>query len=279
MKMQTNTLLLCCLHYQLRLEASYPFNFIVELLQRHGFARATRLVGQLVEEGLLHGPVHALQLTSPPLVHANPAELQPLAEHLNSVQHPDALAYGFSLFDGPITNLVPFTTINPYRLWRQLTNPPKSRRAKLDAVRDTKYGTKEYKLAKRALPYITPAGIFLKRDAAGLVRASGLGILDYDNFPDVKKIRDALVNDRACHDLLALIFISPSRRGLKVLVRLPDGAADYATGLLAVHECLSGRHPALGSVYDRSGSDISRACFLPEDPTAWLNEDFQPTTR
>ena len=298
MKMKNQVLLLCVLQVELRGGNTYTFDFLVELLQSYGFARASRLMRQLIAWPLLYGPLDALTLLEAPLARVNPVEwrlflekLQPVLAQQRSAGNALTIAdsppesasatpsYEFSLFAGPISNTTPHLTINLYRLWRQIVSPKPALQAVLDEVRSkytVKGDNKAYSLAKSQLPYVTFAGVFKKRNATDLVCASGLGVLDYDNFPDVKKLRADLANDTVCRSLLAMIFVSPSGRGLKLVVYLPEDAPDFAAGLRAVHNVLKKQHPMLGEFHDSSGLDIARACFLAYDPDAWLDPDLMP---
>ncbi|MBD2722203.1 BT4734/BF3469 family protein [Hymenobacter armeniacus] len=292
MKSNNHVLLLCILQVELRRGNTYAFDFIAKLLRSYGFARPSWLVRQLIKWPLLHGPLDALALLEDPLARVNPAESQPLLEKLQRVAG-DALiaadssvapaattpSHKFSLYAGPISNTTPHVTINLYRLWRQIVRPKPRLQAMLAEVR-AKYAPKgkneAYCRAKSQLPYVTFAGVFTKRNAAGLECPSGLGVLDYDHFPDVKKLRAELINNEECRNMLALVFVSPSGRGLKLVVRLPEDAPDYATGLRTVHEWLKRHYPVLGEFHDSAGLDIARACFLSYDPDAWLHDDFMP---
>jgi hypothetical protein len=290
MKLKNHLPVLLVLHHGLQLDTPYRFREVKHLLNSHGFAQADQLVGDLIEAGVFETASRALVLHQSPLTHASPAEWQPYQRalaHVPSMEadEPTAAETGeaaatpshkFSLYQGPITNCMPYKTITVYELWRQICNPPAPRRLLFERIRATKYGSKEYEAAKKLLPYVTVGGIFERRALDGLLQASGLGVLDYDNYPDVQGLRKILLASEEARRVMAMVFISPSRRGLKVVVRLPPDATSYAAGLQAVHEWLSKQCPSLVSGYDPSGSDISRACFLNHDPKAWIHDDFRP---
>lgn len=290
MRQKNHVLVLLVLHRGLQLDTPYRFRVVKRLFKNHGFARANQLVCDLIEWGLLQGPLHALMLQEAPLDRANPAEWQPYAQALQQVQTTQVLtgpgaaiepsldepAYKFSAFAGPISNTVPHATTSLYRVWLSLTNPPADRLAKLSVLRAAKRGTAVYQKAKVALPYVIFGGVFHRRAKDGLVQASGLGALDYDHYPDAQGLRDKLVADEAIRDVLAMVFVSPSGQGLKVVVRIPEDAPDYTAGLKAVHEFLCRRHPVLALGFDQATLDISRASFLGDDPGAWIHPDFIP---
>lgn len=122
---------------------------------------------------------------------------------------------------------------------------------------------------KRALPGVTFAGAFSNngRKAGNLITFSGVICIDYDHVDNVAQLKAEAA--KIPHTLAA--FISPSGDGLKVLV-----AVD------CVPEAYKGCFNALvDSLYnfeglDKQASDISRLCFLTDDPEIFINPAAQP---
>ncbi len=137
------------------------------------------------------------------------------------------------------------------------------------------------------LPYITPCGRFSYRRSNNLLEASGYVVVDVDHLDsqeEAEQMRDRLFADEYLHPALA--FVSPSGRGVKVLVpydteRLTDAARNAAENMVWAMQyvqmtyCPASAWSAKG--VDVSGKDIVRACFLCHDSGALLRTDENET--
>ena len=181
----------------------------------------------------------------------------------------------FSYYAGPITNRRPAVSTTVGALFHALTNPAPRRRELADRVRGA-YGTPDYGPQKSRLDYVTPAGTFTHRAADGLLRRSGLLVLDFDHLRDVGAARAALLADPVLRPLLVLLFVSPSGAGLKCLLTVgtDEPHAEAFTVLTAYLALRYG--PELPP--DRSGRDVCRACFVGYDPAAWVAPAYAPPT-
>lgn len=133
--------------------------------------------------------------------------------------------------------------------------------------------------------FCTPGGTFRTRKREELATYSGLLVLDIDHVSDPYKLLA-----RAVHDWEPTLgFVSPSGEGVKLLI---DVSADLqnlthctpdtplspaqATEVSKVYTSLFQRIREAWNAYapssplDPSGADISRACYLPADPLAYL---------
>ena len=116
---------------------------------------------------------------------------------------------------------------------------------------------------KKTLPIACFGGTFSKRSRNSLVKSSGLLTLDFDNVQDLQKKKNELKK----LPYMLSVFISPSGRGLKAIVRTPIVKDDkeYKKIFNALKTSLNG--------LDESGKDISRACFFSYDPDIYINPD------
>ena len=73
---------------------------------------------------------------------------------------------------------------------------------------------------KRGLNYVTFSGVFSKRGAKNLTDYSGLMVLDLDDLPDVVEVKKTILEQTDIE--VAMIFVSPSGNGLKVIVPSTD---------------------------------------------------------
>jgi hypothetical protein len=171
----------------------------------------------------------------------------------------------FSFFNPPITNTLPAKSITLAECARliQLPYPYLETTEKLRAL-PTLEERKAYKA--RHLAYVTFSGIFSKRITKSLITHSGLICMDLDHLPNPEEVKMQL---RLDYDLQpAMIFISPSRDGLKVIVPIDIDSASHSDYFDAVAAHLLTTH---GLQADPSGRDVARACFLCYDPFVYLN--------
>ncbi len=124
----------------------------------------------------------------------------------------------------------------------------------------------DYAKNKSKLPGVCFNGKFKTRSASGLVQHSGLITLDFDKLKDMKAaiaLRDKMSKDKYTF----ASWISPSGKGIKVLVRIPAEPKRHK----GYFEALKGyfKHDN----WDDSGSDVSRFCFESYDPDIFINYD------
>lgn len=113
---------------------------------------------------------------------------------------------------------------------------------------------------KKKLPVICWGGLFNKRANAGLVKASGLMVLDFDKVPlDFSEKLEA-------DPFIWAYFLSPRGEGYKALVKIPvvESDADFKRYFITFQK----RMPEV----DESGKDIARACYFSYDPHLVVKE-------
>ena len=140
----------------------------------------------------------------------------------------------------------------------------------------------QYSVDKKRLPRVTFSGTFNgRRQIPKLKEYNDLVVLDVDHLTkaDLMAASSALRKD--VHVLAC--WLSPSEEGLKVLVGL-SFSEEHADLDVAVRH--RGAFAQLASYFkrtydvslDRSGSDITRLCFLSSDPRLHLRYDAAPFT-
>lgn len=120
----------------------------------------------------------------------------------------------------------------------------------------------------------TFGGTFTYRSARSLVADSGLRAIDIDDLAgedEARALQRLLIADH--HFSTALCFLSPRGCGVKWVVALPDDWRSIGTRqqYMGLVKYLLFEY---GIVADRSGSDISRACYLPHDAQCYLGPQF-----
>lgn len=151
--------------------------------------------------------------------------------------------------------------------------------AKLIASKQWKALTQQYRALPNSAPkgkfktsrfdFSTFSGIFSQRNNYSLNSYSGLLVLDIDNIGDVDKTKDNLFNQS--HFDIAMLYISPSGNGLKVVV--PSTTEDEHQLVYQMYQNVLKEE--LGIEIDASGKDLARSCFLCWDPEVYYNPDFR----
>ncbi len=173
----------------------------------------------------------------------------------------------FSFFKAQITNTRPHKSITLLDAYNYIVGPfAKEQTLKLRSIEDKKKA-KLYKAAN--FNYATFCGEFSIRSNDKLVTDSHLICLDFDHIDDVEALFASLIKDEYLDTVL--LFRSPSGDGLKWVIEIPDSTTPRQLFFQAVVSYISRIY---GQKIDQSGKDISRACFLPYDPYAFINKNY-----
>ena len=183
-----------------------------------------------------------------------------------------------SYFDAPIATFqtgerTVWATLEPRSpitidLVAELIREDVSLSKRTDEVREAE----DMKEAKaRLLPYVTPMGVFTRRNSRSIISSSGLAVIDFDKAkPDFnleaakRRIFDAFPS------LVRLAFTSPSGQGLKFFVNLGGDVTAMEPRLWenmfhGINAFLAQEFPDQ-FILDEAGKDFCRACFLCHDP-------------
>lgn len=125
-----------------------------------------------------------------------------------------------------------------------------------------------YNKEKSILPGVCFNGTFNKRSADGIIEHSGLMVIDFDKF---KTLEETLIEkEKISKDkYIFALWISPSDKGLKGLVKIPKDPKNHKSYFLAIEKYFN--HPN----WDQSGKDVSRFCYESFDPELFLNENSE----
>lgn len=173
----------------------------------------------------------------------------------------------FSYFKAPVSNIYPekeMTLIEAYALIKSskfglLTNQ----------LREISIKDEARKFKASQFDYVTFSGTFSKRNDIALLNHSGLLTIDFDHISDLQQLKNQLLNDEYFDT--ELLFISPSGDGLKWIIPINITEATHQNFFNAIANYIK-------EVYqlevDKSGKDVSRACFLPFDPEVFINPKY-----
>lgn len=125
---------------------------------------------------------------------------------------------------------------------------------------------------KSSLPGYCWSGQFKQRKISGLIQHSGLIVLDFDKYKDEKEAIE-MKNSICDDDFVYSAFISPSGKGVKVLVKIPAEPENHVKYFNALVKHFQDDH------LDISGKDVSRFCFESYDPDLYLNENSKVWTK
>ena len=130
------------------------------------------------------------------------------------------------------------------------------------------------RLKQENLPYVTPCGVFTRRRSDCLTETSGLVVVDVDHLQslaEAEALRQRLFDDP--YLCPALVFVSPTGRGVKAFVPCPHGqnpAEGIQWAMNYVHCMYDAENTQPGQGVDTSGKDVVRACFLCHDEGALM---------
>src|SRR5690606_3818154 len=169
-----------------------------------------------------------------------------------------------SYFQPPISNVLPSEELSLQEVHRRITGDDFAGiTANLRSITDPKK-KRRYKAAH--FPYVTFAGCFAKRQDSAFLKSSLLMVFDFDHLQDLPQARQQLLE--LPYFETELLFTSPSGDGLKWVIKFHRDDISYEDYFLSVSNYLTQK---LGFQPDKSGKDLSRACFLPQDRNAYLN--------
>ena len=201
---------------------------------------------------------------------------EPAAAPLRSASPPSSTAPTkaaqplFSFFRAPIKNTKPCRTISVLDAYTYIIGDTAATRTA--ALREilSHPGTGDPKVFKATnFDYCTFSGTFTARGDKNLIEHSGLLCVDFDHVADLAALRASLLNDEYFDT--ALLFRSPSGDGIKWVVEVDLSQYSHGEYFQAVAAYLLA---AYGVEADRSGRDVSRACFLPHDKDIFINPKF-----
>ena len=118
--------------------------------------------------------------------------------------------------------------------------------------------------------YVTFSGVFEKRNDSNLLQHSNLLTIDFDHLDNLQELKTQLLNDEYFET--EMLFTSPSGDGLKWIIRIDILEVSHSEYFIAVANYIKQTY---NIEVDQSGKDVSRACFLPYDPTAFLHKRHQ----
>lgn len=116
---------------------------------------------------------------------------------------------------------------------------------------------------KQTLPSICFSGKFIQREDAYLQKHSGYMVLDFDDVIELELKKKKLAD----LPFAKAVWVSPSGKGIKVLIRIADGAK-HREHFAAIKD----EFPEV----DKSGVNESRVCYESSDPEIIIHDKCEP---
>ena len=116
---------------------------------------------------------------------------------------------------------------------------------------------------KKTLPAICFSGKFKKRNDSSLIEHSGVICLDFDGYKTSKDLlqeKERLTKIKYVYS----VFISPSGKGLKVLVKIPKEVDNHKNYFNSLKKFFSSDY------FDVTSKNISRVCYESYDPLIYV---------
>ena len=173
----------------------------------------------------------------------------------------------FSYFKAPVNNIFPKCTLNlveTYNIIKSENNKSVTRQ-----LRTIKSKSEARKFKASKFDYATFSGTFSKRNDNALIKHSGLLTIDFDHISSTQEIKNRLLKDEYFET--ELLFVSPSGDGLKWIISIDITEATHQKFFNAISNYIKETYQLK---VDKSGKDISRACFLPFDKNAYINPKY-----
>ena len=118
---------------------------------------------------------------------------------------------------------------------------------------------------KKMLPAICFSGRFNKRLDSAIQEHSGLICLDFDGYDKSKE----LLSDKekiSKSPYTYSVFLSPSGKGLKALVKIPKDIDNHVNYFNALEKHYNNDR------FDKTSKNISRVCYESYDPLIYINK-------
>jgi len=120
-------------------------------------------------------------------------------------------------------------------------------------------------ILKQSLPAICFSGKFSKRSDNHITEHSGLICLDFDGYntnKDLLEDKEKLSRDKFIYS----VFISPSGKGLKALVKIPGDEENHKNYFNSLEKHFDSPY------FDTTSKNISRVCYESYDPLIYVND-------
>ena len=170
----------------------------------------------------------------------------------------------FSFFLAPITNTRPQKSVTIPEVYKYITGHNAEEHTNILRRIQNRKQARLYKSGN--FDYVTFCGQFRLRSDNEVLEVSNLICLDFDHIADIEGLFYFLLQDEYFDT--ELLFRSPSGDGLKWVIPITEHRMKHSEYFHCVSNYIKQTYR---EEVDKSGKDLSRACFLPYDPNAYIN--------
>jgi len=171
----------------------------------------------------------------------------------------------FSFFKEPVTNTSPEKIISLAQCYKAISGNYLQKTT--SELRKLSCKDEKRKFKANRFPFVTFSGTFKHRSESGLIKHSGLMVLDFDNLELIRTLKIKLLLDKYLEPVL--LFTSPSGTGLKAVLKID------MLQTLTHRKIFEAIKIYIKKTYqvevDPSGRDVCRVCFLCHDPEAIIH--------
>lgn len=189
------------------------------------------------------------------------------ASVVNSILAKEIKMPVYSFFRAPISNILPTQEVSVVETFKMLTS--KKYQPITTRLRELENKDEARKYKATHFDYVTFSGVFEQRKESMIKILSGLMVIDFDHLSEINSFKNKLLNDNCLET--ELLFISPSGDGLKWIISYSSKHVSHLNFFNAVSAYIE--HQYKVSI-DKSGKDLSRACFIPYDPEAFIHPKY-----
>ncbi len=175
-----------------------------------------------------------------------------------------------SVFYAPVSNITRHKDLTLYQVYELIRSGKFKRHT--DALKEItdKKANRQYKATH--FSYACFSGTFSQRYDEALLAHSGLICIDLDHVGErLDEVRATIRGEES----YVMDFVSPNGDGLKVLFKINPHLYSQEQHYRALSSHLSLQCGLPLAHIDPSCKNVSRACFLPHDPTVHLNPLLQ----
>lgn len=181
------------------------------------------------------------------------------------------LSYGKNLTSSE-ERMTSITLTDLYSMIRQADSPLSKQQNILRSILNI--DAQKYRNLKKSLPYFVCGKFVTGRRVIDEFASTTSFIIDIDHYENVSKTIEELKEELSNDKRIALIYVSPSGTGLKVLFTLDKPCTDanvYAVFYRQFAMMFAKEHDIIQFV-DYKTHDVTRACFLAYDPDCRIND-------
>jgi hypothetical protein len=197
----------------------------------------------------------------------NRQSVKPVKSEVQKTEKPALVIPVFSYFKKPVANTTPAKDVNLLDIFGLIKSLDFKQAT--DKLRSFLNKDEARKFKAQNFDYVTFSGTFSKREDKALIKHSGLMVIDFDHVANIERLKADLLKDEYFDT--ELLFVSPSGDGLKWVIPVDLSRCPHAEYFESIKNYVWQTYHLQ---IDKSGRDVSRACFLGHDNNIFINPKY-----